>query len=722
MTELPLFAAAHDAYLDAGWSGVLVLPAGTKGPPPTGFTGAEGRWPARNDIARWARDNPHGNIALRLSRDVIGIDFDLYRDPRARVELEELTGPLPPTWCSTSKVDGSGIRFYRVPPLSDGVVWRSGGHGYDIVQHHHRYAVVWPSIHPDGNLYRWIDEVSGEVMDRPPEFDDLTDLPWAAQVALLVPRDAAEHRAPIALELPAGEMSVTVERRLMAAVAATKGAKGSRHDAACRDVTALLRLAERGEPGVDLALDMLREAFVGSVTGDRPGGADAALREFDIIVEGGRGLVAGTVGRIPTRAERDAEWQALRHIELGPRATTPPGGAEAPMGEIVDPLNVIRWERFWAADGQGEDWLLEPLIARGRGHALYAGAKSGKSLLMLAACAALATGRAFLNNGPRPPQHVLYVDYEMTEDDLRERLETFGYGPDDDLECLHYALLPTIDPLDTISGADVVLDAARRYQAVHVVIDTTSRAISGEENSADTFRAFYRHCGLPLKSAGIGYHRLDHSGKDIGKGQRGSSAKNDDVDVVQQLVPRDKGGVTIRATHRRMSWVPESVDIGRAEVDGVLGYSTDVTTHPTGTFDVVRWLDGHEIDPTLARRAVKTILNDAGVRCSNDALGAAIKVRRGRENGPILDDFLVRSGHGPRVIHNPRTEATDQTDQTQNPWSDGPDHAPDHSGPLPRPVGVVASTLVLDHAGATNDDDATTLDYDPDDPFADLGL
>jgi Fe2+ transport system protein FeoA len=45
-------------------------------------------------------------------------------------------------------------------------------------------------------------------------------------------------------------------------------------------------------------------------------------------------------------------------------------------------------------------------------------------------------------------------------DDLRERLEGFGYGPDDDLSLLHYALLPTIDPLDTELGAAYVVDAA----------------------------------------------------------------------------------------------------------------------------------------------------------------------------------------------------------------------------------------------------------------------
>ena len=39
---------------------------------------------------------------------------------------------------------------------------------------------------------------------------------------------------------------------------------------------------------------------------------------------------------------------------------------------------------------------------------------------------------------PDEPITILYLDYEMTDDDLRERLEIFGYGPNDDYSRLHY--------------------------------------------------------------------------------------------------------------------------------------------------------------------------------------------------------------------------------------------------------------------------------------------
>jgi hypothetical protein len=50
----------------------------------------------------------------------------------------------------------------RVPP--DRVVVKLEGHE--------------PSGHPAGAPYRLIDEASGEILDRPPCWDDLTELPW----------------------------------------------------------------------------------------------------------------------------------------------------------------------------------------------------------------------------------------------------------------------------------------------------------------------------------------------------------------------------------------------------------------------------------------------------------------------------------------------------------------------------------------------------------------
>lgn len=226
-----------------------------------------------------------------------------------------------------------------------------------------------------------------------------------------------------------------------------------------------------------------------------------------------------------------------------------------------DPLlaMLVDWPPFWRNEPIGQEWLAEPLIPLGRGVALYAPAKMGKSLLALDVAAAVATGRPILGGPARDPRTVLYLDYEMTADDLHERLSDLGYGADDDLTRLRYALLPSLPPLNSKEGGKAIVRFAELVDADLVVVDTLGRAVEGEENTNDTFRNFYAHTGLHLKAAGRSLLRLDHAGKDLERGQRGGSAKNDDVDVVWLLSKGIDGALTLKATHRRLAWVPEEV-------------------------------------------------------------------------------------------------------------------------------------------------------------------
>lgn len=302
--------------------------------------------------------------------------------------------------------------------------------------------------------------------------------------------------------------------------------------------------------------------------------------------------------------------------------------------EPTNPLAkyIIDWPEFWAVDHNATEWVCEPLFAAGRAHALYAGAKTGKSFLVLAATAAMATGRPFLDKVSSEPLDTLYVDYEMTPDDLHDRLLEFGYGPEDDLSHLHYAMLPSLPPLDTEPGGLALTMAAMACGARFVVIDTTGRSTQGDENEASTFQDFYRHTGMRLKQAGIGWVRLDHAGKDAEKGQRGSSAKNDDVDIVVKLTRTDSG-VNVKATHRRVGWYPESttIDIGE-DGHGVVTFSSvrgdDSRPYAHGTIDLVKHLDRLDVPIEMSKRAVRTILTAQQITASNAVLVDAIRFRR----------------------------------------------------------------------------------------------
>lgn len=223
----------------------------------------------------------------------------------------------------------------------------------------------------------------------------------------------------------------------------------------------------------------------------------------------------------------------------------------------------IDWPEFWAADRSEIEWCCYPILPRGRQAAMWAVHKTGKSLLTLDIAAAAATGRPMLGGPPIEPIDVVYMDMEMTEDDLEERLADMGYGADVDLSRLHYYLLPSLPALDTGVGGAMLAAIVDRHGAGLVVIDTMSRVIQGEENDADTFQNFYRHTGLLLKQRGCSLLRLDHGGKDVAKGQRGSSAKGDDVDIVWRLTPGDGAQLNLHRERARMGWIDEHVVLRR---------------------------------------------------------------------------------------------------------------------------------------------------------------
>jgi hypothetical protein len=342
---------------------------------------------------------------------------------------------------------------------------------------------------------------------------------------------------------------------------------------------------------------------------------------------------------------------------------------------------LIDWAEFWGREQDAEDWLVWPLVPAGRGVALYAPAKAGKSLIVLALAAAAATGRAGLDGLTRPPVEVLYLDYEMTLDDLQERMEAFGYGPESDLSHLHYASLPSLPPLDSPEGAKAVMELVEAVSAQVVVIDTFGRATVGEENDNDTTKSFYRWTGLALKSKGVAFLRTDHAGKDLTKGQRGGSAKNDDVDIVWQLI-RVQDGVMLKATHRRMGWVPEHIQI---TVDDSQGWELSLTraeSFPEGTEEIARLLDQ------------LGVAEDASFAAVNAAIKAADPEGKGRQKGKVLAAQRWRRGSVAVFINGSETPGTGSRNQTSHTSSEPPSGTISGNGylpgtePVPEPVGT----------------------------------
>jgi P4 family phage/plasmid primase-like protien len=189
------FKQAAGEYRKANWFGTLPIPYRAKHPPPTGYTGHRADYPDPAKLKEWCEGTKRQNICLRLAGidkekkfEVIGIDVDHYMSGNKNkkggdqlAELEAKLGPLPDTWTSTARADGiSGIRYYRVPR---GLAFR-GQIAKDIecIQKGHRFAVVWPSLHPDGLTYWWfppgvLPTEGGKTAWNEGEIPDATKLP-----------------------------------------------------------------------------------------------------------------------------------------------------------------------------------------------------------------------------------------------------------------------------------------------------------------------------------------------------------------------------------------------------------------------------------------------------------------------------------------------------------------------------------------------------------------
>lgn len=289
----PYTEAAH-LYLAAGWTCILPLPAGQKHPPPQGFTGATGRDTSPDDVATWrANERGSGNIALRLPDGVVGIDVDHYGDKIGATQLEALEaehGQLPATWSSTSRGNSavglgpSRIMFYRVPQDR----YRTSlGSAIEVIQRHHRYAVVSPSQHPTTGAWYWWFSPAGLPIERVPRPDDLAVLP-DAWIALL--RDGATTEGPAPAARGVGEallVEIQTDERagtcgdVDAAMATARerlsgAAEGGRHDAMLGRAHHLVHLGAAGHLGAGRALREL-EGLWASLT---DGGREAELHRM----------------------------------------------------------------------------------------------------------------------------------------------------------------------------------------------------------------------------------------------------------------------------------------------------------------------------------------------------------------------------------------------------------------------------------------------------------
>jgi KaiC/GvpD/RAD55 family RecA-like ATPase len=274
-----------------------------------------------------------------------------------------------------------------------------------------------------------------------------------------------------------------------------------------------------------------------------------------------------------------------------------PGGYALPKVRAL-PLAVderYRLERvdlhaLLSGDDPGIEWIIPDVIARGRAVALVAAPKTGKSLLTL----------SLVVDAVRNGFKVMYLDYEMSQFDLRDRLVSMGMTPDNitALDGLFYVSFPSLNKLNFENEAKALTDQATTVSADLVVIDTLSRVYDGKENDADTFNDFAKYTGNMMKKSNIAVLRLDHTGHDERNRARGSSVKQADVDATWILSKTDDG-VKLKLSESRVPWMPQEVTYRKTEeplrFEPVKASWPDGTRELAGELKQLGWNDGQTI-------------------------------------------------------------------------------------------------------------------------------
>lgn len=541
------YAAAAVNYWNAGWRGVLPLPAGRKLPPPSGFTGP-GVDPSRADLQAWVDDREgRGNIALRLPVDIIGVDVDAYDGKRGAETLDATQaelGPLPATWRTTSRDDGiSGIRLYRAPA---GKSWTNIGEHIEVIHHGWRYALVWPSRHPEGRTYRWVSP-QGVISTEIPNPDDLPLLP-AAWVERLCKGDAdtAERNT---LHTPEAALWLTSLprvadqpcQRMREAIDADTGSlaagNGSAHDMACAAVARIVRLAAEGHAGATAGLEHVHVAFMSNITNPRRAGTvrgrTEAQAEWIDLLRSAINLVSASA---PTAPSCDCDG-GLTALLVGDDRIPAPTAAASDDDEEGDPApepaaEATNRTTWWPRDlgpvltgEQAEEppTILartdgQPLWYRGKVNGLIGESESGKTWVALEAVRQLLTRR----------RHVLYLDFEDAAPGIVSRLRALGLD-----DALIRAHLVYVDPSETLT-IDAKLDLTETLQAREfdlIVVDGFNAAMTllGLDLMSNTDATkFSQQLLKPLAKTGAAVAYIDHipkNGKDETSGGIGAQAK-----------------------------------------------------------------------------------------------------------------------------------------------------------------------------------------------------
>lgn len=605
MADIYGYAAAAPMYRATGWMQVIPLPEGRKTPPPSGFTGRSRKPVTDEQVQVWSQATPNANTGIVIPEGVLVLDIDAAQGHQVKAdgakgisELSQELGMLPATWSSTAHGIDSPARhlFYKVP---EGLAWKGGAiEGVDILQPGHRYSVVWPSIHPSGEMYCWYTP-SGAPASTLPRISDLATLPWKWVDCLRKP-DVAKDSNPSPLN---ASNSMRYDDRMCKAVntflnktLANPASKGSRHDTTLQAVWTLVNFAQEGHRGALDAISQLKPRFIQEVAPDRQGKEREAAREWASILSGAMEKVNGvqahadpceqskiermtpgefnelTQNAVASQMEESYPQQVqnggIMPVQTGSNHVTPVQNGSTESCEANKTPSSWRFEDltqlasgvelpptptvFKREDGQG-------LFYRGAVNDLHGEPGCGKSMI-----AQIATAQELKSS-----HDVIYIDYEDSARNVVKRLLLLGVTGEQIISHLHY-VRPSAKPSSPTSLEGWRETLAYADTATLAVIDgvTSCLAYAGlDSNSGDDIAAWYNTMPRLISACGPAVVLIDHvvkSKDNRGRYAGGSMQKLALIDGISYSVDMTKpvgkgvrGTIVIKSGKDRISEIEE---------------------------------------------------------------------------------------------------------------------------------------------------------------------
>lgn len=466
-----------DEYLAAGY---FPIPASGKRTIKNKHHGKDAPLVTEAEVSKWQSMHPSANIAARLPRDIVGIDVDAYGSKPGEDTLralEDELGELPETVVSTSRLDGvSGIRLFRIPEHYWSLVWPGkAGPGIDILWHGNRYAIVWPSVHPDtGQTYQWYEQYNGRLdpIDGIPGLDEIPDLPrdWLDHFARVAADDAQADVSDTAEWIKRNGSGEICEQMKSNLDRARQSMDDNAHDTARDGTLAIAKDTAVGHTGGAKAMRYLKAMFDDAMgdrgSGRRSGAASEWRRHFNGAVR----RAAAILGDGDRPSDPCEDWSG-----------------DVRMTRMADPkllagMRTGGWlhsQRFAPLH-----FLIPKLVPEGL--TLVAGPpKAGKSVLLLRF--GLEAARGGLVFGERcEPHHVFYLALEDSDRRLQTRCwELLGGEPIPD----GFTYQTVIEPGKLIQTVRAWL---QRFDSGLVLIDTLGRAMERPKHGESQYERDYR--------------------------------------------------------------------------------------------------------------------------------------------------------------------------------------------------------------------------------------